>query len=292
MRKQSMKMMAMILAAGLAFSSAWADDNLPTLGSDSHTPSAAAAAQLKQAPIADLAEAKKARSALDELIRAYETGNIAFIQSRLSPSMIGYQRFLDGVGRDSNLMKQIRIHLFDTQVTAGPDVAMIQTGWEKRFISVASFAPELYSGRSLFLLHRDQGEWKIANMSGDNLFASQSGVLGKITLSAPSIPGPCPCATILTVTLLDPDMAGQGSAIVEVLSTQGERETLTLIETTPGRFTNTAVDFDIAGGFVPGNGVVEGTAGSRILFTFRSLDRTPGSNRPPSYVLKTLRVGP
>lgn len=285
-----MKRVALVLGAVLVFATVQADDSLPELGAGA--PRSVPAAPAGKLPIADLAEAQKARSALDELIRAYEIGNIALIQSRLSPSMIGYQRFVDGMLRDTNWMKQIRIHLFDTQVTAGPDVAVIQTGWEKRFLTVTTFAPELYTGRSLFLLHRDQGEWRIANMSGDNLFASQSGVLGKILLSQPSIPGPCPCAATIGVTLLDPDMAGQGRATVEILSTQGEREVFSLTETTPGRFTNPAVDFDIAGGFVPGNGVVEGTSGSQILFTVRSLDRTPGSNRPPSYVLKTLRAGP
>ncbi|HRH79890.1 MAG TPA: nuclear transport factor 2 family protein [Thiobacillaceae bacterium] len=271
-----------------------AADNLADPGARVGAPPPAAPAATVPAPVADLAEAQQARAALEELLRAYETGNLAVIQSRLSPSMIGYQRFIDGLGRDSHLMKQIRVHLHDTQVMAGPDVAVIQTGWEKRYLPLTAMAtPQLLSGRGMFLLHRDQGNWRIAAMAGDNPFASLSGVMGQISLSQASIPGPCPvCNPVLTVTLVDPDIAGQGSATVEVVSSQGERETFTLTETTPGRFINAAVPFDIAGGFVPGNGVVEGTAGSLILFTFRYLDRTPGGNRPPSLVVKQLRAGP
>lgn len=71
--------------------------------------------------------------------------------------------------------------------------------------------------------------------------------------------------------------SGQGSATVTAVSSLGERETFTLLETAPGRFANV---------------VMEGTAGSPILFTFRHLDRTPGGSRPPSLVLKQLRAGP
>lgn len=284
----------LLLVLLLALPGARAADNLPDLGARAPAASAAAPAASEPAPIADLAEAQRARAALEDLVRAYEAGNLALIQSRLSPSMIGYQRFIDGLGRDTNLMKQMRIHLFDTQVTAGPDVAVIQTGWEKRYLPVTAMTtPQLLSGRSLFLLHRDKSDWRIAAMGGDNLFASAAGVLGQILLSQPSIPGPCPiCNPVLTVTVLDPDIAGQGSITVTVISSQGESETFTLAETTPGRFVNALVEFDIAGGFVPGNGVVEGAAGSVILFTFRYLDRIPGGNRPPSLVVKQLRAGP
>lgn len=275
----------------LAPAIAWAADNLPDLAA-SPVP-AKTDEKAAKGPVADLEEAQKARAVLEALIRAYESGDTGYIRSHIAPSMIGYQRFIDGVTRDTHLMKQIRIHLFDTQVTAGPDVAVIQTGWEKRYLPVTAMTiPELLTGHGMFLLHRDKGEWKIAAMAGDNLFASQSGVMGQILLSPSSIPGPCPCAPVMTVTLIDPDIAGLATVALEVISSQGERETLALSETTPGRFVNAAVPFDIAGGFVVSNGVIEGTAGSPILFTFRYLDRNPGGNRPPSHVVKQLRAGP
>jgi hypothetical protein len=275
----------------LAPAMAWAVDNLPDLSASPAPPKTEE--QAVKGPVADLEEAKRAKAVLEALIRAYESGDTGYIRSHISPSMIGYQRFIDGITRDTHLMKQMRVHLFDTQVTAGPDVAVIQTGWEKRYLPVTAMTtPELLTGRGMFLLHRDKGEWKVAAMAGDNLFASQSGVMGQILLSQSSIPGPCPCAPVMTATLVDPDIAGLGTVTLAVISSQGESETLTLSETLPGRFVNAAVPFDIAGGFVAGNGVLEGTAGVPILFTFRYLDRNPGDNRPPSLVIKQLRAGP
>lgn len=61
--------------------------------------------------------------------------------------------------------------------------------------------------------------------------------------------------------------SSQGSATVTAVSRQGESETFPLSETAPGRFANV---------------VMEGTAGSPILFTFHHLDRAPGGNRPPA----------
>lgn len=266
-------------------------------------PVSAAAAQppatLVQTPIADLAEAQKVQAELTALIRAYETGNINYLQSRLDPAMIGYQRFIDGVVRDNNQLKQLRIQLFDTQVLAGPDVAVIQTGWEKRFLTLVGFQPGLFTGHSTFLLHRDQDQWKIAAFSGDNLFASQSGVRAQLSASPPVFTafasgcGPCPT---LSFTLLDPDLAGQGSAVVEVISSQGDRENLNLAATTPGRFTGSISTYSDNGAPINiGSGVLDINANPAlfpITVTVRYLDQNPGSNRPPSYVTQILRAVP
>lgn len=280
-------------------------DNLPDLGArvveqrSTETPRAASTpAPFTQAPIADLAEAQKVQAELQALIRAYETGNINYLQSRLDPAMIGYQRFVDGVIRDNNLLKQLRVHLFDTQVLAGPDVAVIQTGWEKRFLSLIGFQPGLFTGRSTFLLHRDKDQWKIAAFSGDNLFASQSGVLAQLTASPAvftAFATGCPCPTI-SITLLDPDLAGQGSIAVELISSQNDRENLTLTATTPGRFIGTiATLIDNGQPIFLGSGVVEINSNPALLpvsITVRYRDQNPGSNRPPSYVSQTLRAVP
>ncbi|MCZ7654985.1 MAG: nuclear transport factor 2 family protein [Rhodocyclaceae bacterium] len=100
----------------------------------------------KKPAVAGFEDMKAARAALDEIIRAYETGDIGLIQARLDPAMIGYQRFIDSMRRDATGLKQIRLHLFEAQVTAGPDVAMIQAAWEKRFFGVADFTPGLFWG--------------------------------------------------------------------------------------------------------------------------------------------------
>ena len=289
----------------LASSYLHAEDNLPDLGARTVDTRAAedkpkpTPTPFAQAPIADLAEAQKAQAELQNLIRAYETGNITYFQSRLDPAMIGYQRFVDGVIRDNNLLKQMRVHLFDTQVLAGPDVAVIQTGWEKRFLSLAGFQPGLFTGRSTFLLHRDKDQWKITAFAGDNLFSSQSGVLAQLTVSPAVITAPAGGCTIVTcpkisITLLDPDLAGQGNVTVELISSQNDRESVILTASTPGRFIGT-IDMIIDNG-TPiniGSGIADVNSNLALLpvtITVRYLDQNPGSNRPPSYVSQTLRI--
>jgi len=281
-------------------------DNLPDLGARvveeraaESSPTTSTPTPVIQTPIADLAEAQKAQAELQALIRAYETGNINDLQSRLDPAMIGYQRFVDGVIRDNNLLKQLRVHLFDTQVLAGPDVAVIQTGWEKRFLSLAGFQPGLFAGRSTFLLHRDKDQWKIAAFAGDNLFASQSGVLAQLTASPAVFTAPaggCVVCPTISITLLDPDLAGQGTVAVELISSQNDRESPTLTATTPGRFIGTINTLiDNGQPIAIGSGVVDINSNPALLpvsITVRYRDQNPGSNRPPSYVSQTLRAVP
>lgn len=288
-----MKSFSLFLIALLSAAPVLGADNLPDLGTVPDAASETAASPTKTpGPVADPAEAAKAQTALQDLIHAYEMGDVTYIRNRLSPSMIGYQRFVDGLVQDVNRMKQMRIHLFDTQVTAGPDVSVIQTGWEKRFLSVTTTTPELYSGHSMILLHRENNEWKISALAGDNLFASQSGVLGQLT-ATPAIIAVCPCP-FLTVTLVDPDLAGAPSVTVEITTPQGEHEVLTLLALgSAGRYTGT-MPTDIGGGFVINNNVLEvnGLAGLPVYATIRYLDQNPGGNRPPSVVSTRVRFGP
>lgn len=243
-------------------------------------------------PIADLAEAQRVQQALNDFITAYETGNVSVLRNKLDPSMIGYQRFLDGVVRDTTAYKQIRVHLLDTQTLAGPDVAVIQTNWEKRFISVSTFQPGLFTGHSTFLFHRSKEGWRIAAFGGDNLFASQSGVLAQLTFGPAIIPLasiPVMAAGPLTVQLevLDPDIAGLGTINVEFVTNLGDREIFALTETTPGRYSRPTLTFG-AGATVPGNGVIN--VPGPVTVTLRYLDNNPGDNRPPSVLTRTIRV--
>lgn len=254
-----------------------------------------------QTPIADLADARKAQAELEAMIRAYESGNINYFQSRLDPALIGYQRFVDGVIRDNNQLKQLRIHLFDTQVLAGPDVAVIQTGWEKRFLSVVNFQPGLFSGHTTILLHRDEDQWKITAFAGDNLFASQAGVVAQLAATPMVFTAPangCPAITCprVSINLLDPDLAGQQTVVVEVISSQGDRERVTLTAVSPARFTGAiGTLIDNATPIINGSGLVDINSNPAlfpITLTVRYLDANPGSNRPPSYVSQILRVNP
>jgi hypothetical protein len=256
-------------------------------------PQSAPAAAGTQPRVVDLNEAQTARAALDELIRAYEVGNLSLLQARLDPAMIGYQRFLDGAREDANRLKQIRIHLFDTQTTIGPDIAVVQTNWEKRFISVTSFQPGLFSGSSKFMLQKKPTGWTVIAFAGDNLFSSASGVLGQIRVNGGvamvTLP---PAATIqgglsvpLSIEVVDPDQAGMHSVIVDATTSSGDRESLTLAETTPGRFTSVVSLLHAPA--VVGDGRIQAAPGS---LTLRYLDRNPGNDRPPATVSLTIQL--
>jgi hypothetical protein len=212
-------------------------------------------------PVADLAEARKAQQALDEFIRAYESGNINLVRGKLDPSLIGYQRLIDGIIQDTNRYKQIRLHLLNTQVLAGPDVAVIQTDWEKRFLDVAGLRPSSFEGHSMFLMHRERDGWRLAAFSGDNPFASQSGVLAQLTLIYLG-------SDAIRLEVVDPDMAGSGTLNVNA---GGINRALT--EGLPGRFSL----------IVPPNGLVSGD-----VFSLRYLDNNPGNGRPPSVLTRNL----
>jgi len=226
------------------------------------------------AAVPDQADAHKARQALEEFIRAYETGNISMLRNMLDPGMIGYQRFIDGMVQDSNRLKQIRMHLLDTHTMAGTDVALVQARWEKRFLSVSELRPGIFSGQSQFLMHRSAAGWRVAAVAGDNPFSSQSGVLAQLTLTPVSLVD----NMAVTMQIIDPDMAGAGLLTAQlthvlVATTMVTTSQVTMMETTPGRFQNMTP-------FVVEPGMV----------TLRYLDQNPGDGRPPSLLTRTIRV--
>jgi hypothetical protein len=259
------KSLCLLVCAGLLFfapAGILAEDLLPQTGLSA------------PASVPDPAEAQKARQALDEFIRAYETGNIGLLRNLLDPGMLGYQRFIDGMIQDGNRLKQIRLHLMDTQTMAGTDVALIQVRWEKRFLSVSELKPGLFSGQSQFLMHRSAAGWRMAAVAGDNPFSSQSGVLAQLSLSPVFLPD----NAAVNVQIIDPDMAGAGLLTAQLTHVHAETtlvttSQVTLQETTPGRFQSMSP-------FVVGLGMA----------TLRYLDSNPGDGRPPSLLTRTIRV--
>ncbi|BBO19413.1 MAG: hypothetical protein HKUEN07_08640 [Rhodocyclaceae bacterium] len=251
----------------------------------------------QSAQVAGFEDMKAARTALDELIRAYETGDVGLIQSRLDPGMIGYQRFIDGLRRDTTALKQIRLHLFEANVTAGPDVTMIEAAWEKRFFGVADFTPGLFRGRSTFLMHRAKEGWRLAAVSGDNPFSSEAGALATLSVMPAALPlgslAPCPGAAVpLAIELVDPDLAGLNSVTIELASSQGDREGIVLTAVSPGRFrrptTPVCQEFFAP---IPGSGIVEVNAAAvPATLTFRYIDANPGANRPPATLMRAVVI--
>jgi hypothetical protein len=248
---------------------------------------------------ASLEEAGKAQAALEEMIRAYESGNIAVFQNKLDPGMIGYQTLIDGIIKDITTQRRARITLTDTQVLAGPDVTVVQTRWEKRFLST-NFAANLFTGRSTFLMHKiSNGGWQMTAFAGDNLFAAQSsGTLAQINfqpaiLSKATVPiAGCGAAFPNLIQVFDPDLAGQGTKTVEVTSSGGEKKTLALTEVSPGRFSALSLVLANATGGPTGNPNcfdVQGLTSLRVRF----IDNNPGDNRPvAATVTKTLTLTP
>lgn len=222
--------------------------------------------------ICDQETGNRALASLREFIAAYESGNIPLIQNRLNPAMLGYQKFLDGVIRETNAKKQIRLHLADTRIVCGPDLASIDIIWEKRSLSVPDFSPRLESGRSSILMHRGPGAWNLAAVSGDNPFAGSDApaAAGRLATLNASVPGGT-CAAIgalagpgflpFAISVVDPDRAGAPSVTVTVSNAvEGDSETLTLPATSPaGEFQLGSVRFDrlVRLPATPGNGALQ-----------------------------------
>lgn len=244
-----------------------------------------------KAAVADQAEADKVQQALDAAIHAYETGDIAAIQDNIDPTMLGYQRFLNGVRQDMLMLRQIRIRLLNTQIVVGPDVAVVQTDWQKRYFAAANLAPGEFSGHSIILMHRGTTGWRIAAFSGDNLFASQSGTLGQISTvpSVISLAGAVavPSAT-MQITVIDPDQANRSSLTVQIVSPQGDRESVTLTSTSPGRFTGSLTVL-LQSTYTAGDGTLQIQQRPTTIY-IHYMDSNPGNNRPPSMLTKPVSV--
>ena len=223
-----------------------------------------------------------------EFIRAYESGNPAMLQNKLDPSMLGYQRFMDGVIQDMNRQKQIRLFIKDTLVQCGPDLATVQFTWEKRYLDVVTFAPGFLSGRGITLMHRGGNGWRIAGFAGDNPFSSASGARGQLrfgpafSLAAVSA---IPTNVPVTVEVIDSDLAGLGSLTVQIISSLGDAETIVLPETSSGRFARNSLTI-ASGAIAQGNGILEVANG--VQLTLRYVDQNPGNNLPPTMLTKVL----
>ena len=120
--------------------------------------------------IGDPEEARKALIGFENFLRAFEAGDVSTLRQRLDPAMIGYQQLLDNITYGNNECKQMRVNLFNTQVQAGPDLAVVQTSWEKRCLYMPTFSPKLASGRATVLLHRGANGWQFAAITAGNMF--------------------------------------------------------------------------------------------------------------------------
>jgi hypothetical protein len=132
-----------------------------------------------------------AQQALDSLLRAYERGDVGFLQRHIDPAMIGFGVLINDVINDSNAQRQTRIQILDRQMQCGPDVAVIDFSWEKYFLASANFAPVVTRGRGSVLISGLgsglNGQWRISGLVGDSPIRSSSvGADGQLTATPPS----------------------------------------------------------------------------------------------------------
>ncbi len=222
-------------------------------------------------------------------MRAYESGNLAVLQAKLDPSMLGYQRFIDGLIQDFNRQKQTRMLVKDIQVQCGADLATVQFTWEKRYLDVVSFAPAFLTGRGTMLMHHNAGKWQAAAFAGDNPFSGFAGSLGQLTFgpafnlaSVSALSSNVP----MTIEVVDNDLAGIGSLNVQIVTSLGDAEKISLPEISPGQFRLNSLIVS-SGAVAQGNGIVEVANG--VVLTLRYVDQNPGNNLPPQMLTKILK---
>lgn len=261
------------------------------------SPPSASAASAPSAAVrqSDFDDLQAARKALDTALRAYENGDVLYFERLLDPDVIGRARLMDALRRDANNLRQIRMHLADIEQHAGADVTVLRARWEKRFLTATNLQPGLVSGHSVFMMHRTADGWRLAAIAGDNPFGGGTGTMAQLTvrpaaISLGSLPGtPAPYAPF-SVEVVDPDLAALPSVTVDVRTTQGDREQITLQSVSAGRFVNASTPFvllSVSGG-LSGNGVID-IPGATTL-TVQYVDQQPGQNRPAATLTRRIPV--
>ena len=224
------------------------------------------------AKVGSLEDQRLAGIAFDELLRAYEAGNTNFIRNRIDVSMIGYQKFIDDIVLENNQCKQMRVRLLDTQLQAGPDLAVIQTNWEKRCLLLPNFTPRLEQGNSTFLLQKGKNGWYLVSLTADNLFTRHAATTSpgsptsptSTTLATLNVTSSLTCSNArptsptslpFTITLQDNDLIGQPSANVSLTGAGGESETINLPNIGGNTFRVTSYNFQ-GGTPIPNNNII------------------------------------
>lgn len=263
--------------------------------------------------IGDIKDARKALASFEEILRAFEAGNVSLIRQKLDPSMIGYQQLLDNIRIENNECKQMRVTLLDTQVQAGPELAILQTSWEKRCLLLPAFTPKLTKGRSTILLHLGPGGWTFAAITGGSMLERSVGATKTVATlqvlntgngaggnasyaAAAALPGQSNLGFTISVT--DPDRAGATSVTVTARSSApaNDVQIITLPAISPGssQFRVTSLNFSQAPGFtgcsatLPSNPTsLEICAAGSVTVTFTDNSTPSGS---PQVLTKTVSV--
>lgn len=204
-----------------------------------------------------------AQQALDQMLRAYETGSITSLSQNFDPSMIGLQNMMDNIVIETSRCKQMRINLKDKKTSVGPDLAAIQASWEKRCLLLPDMKPVFETGQSTFLLHRGSQGWKTTGIAGTNLLTSNK-IPATLTASSDTTcydisSLPVPSLLRFNIRVSDPYRKSASSVSVKVTS-GSDIENIALnpviVADTPGVFEVTFVTMN-KGAAIPGNGIIE-----------------------------------
>lgn len=114
----------------------------------------------------------QALDALQQLLSAYAAGNQQQVESMVEPQMIGYSRVVDAVRVAGVSQKQLRMTLSDTRTLISEDVVIIQSHWDKRFVSTHGRVAGHRSGTCTFVMRPDAAVWRLSALSGDNPFSA------------------------------------------------------------------------------------------------------------------------
>jgi hypothetical protein len=251
-------------------------------------------------------DARKALAAFEDMLRAFEAGNVSLIRQKLDPSMIGFQQLLDNITLESNECKQMRVTLLNTQVQAGPNLAVLQTGWEKRCLLLPGFTPRLTTGRSTVLLHLGPNGWTFAAITGGSMLERSAGPVTAAnptgaarTLATLAVAntgasyaaaggGAAPPAPLpFSITVTDPDRVGAASVTVTITTSApfaNDSMVLTLPAVTPGssQFRVTSVSFSRA---------ASGCTSGNVPTNPASLEICPGGTATVSFMDTTTPSG-
>ena len=135
-----------------------------------------------------------AQRVFDEVLRAYESGDVATLQRRLDPSFIGYGNVIDAALRERQQQLQTRIFVLDRTMQCGPNVSVINFAWEKRYLAAAGLTPQLQTGRASLLIFGAGNEvsdnWRVTSISGASPFVAPAPVAVTPRPAAPLAPPP------------------------------------------------------------------------------------------------------
>ncbi len=135
-------------------------------------PMSAIAAEPAITAVSEQSEVQHAVDAMQRLLAAYTSGNQAQVESLLEPKMIGYSRVVDGAREAQTTQNQLRLTLSDTRTQISEHVVLIQTRWDKRYVSNPGRQAVHKGGLCTLVMRPDLSGWRLSALNGDNPFSA------------------------------------------------------------------------------------------------------------------------